>query len=294
MLPMQSFASQTLGEVPVEKSAGATPSPFRDRLASGGHGPDMVRIPAGKFRMGCIPPADEYRCESGRPVHDVTIPADFAMAVHETTFDEFDRFLEATGRAMRNDEADDHGFGRGRRPIINIRYRTAEAYAAWLTRETGHAYRLPSEAEWEYAARAGAETVWNWGNDLGRNRANCRDCGSPWDNESTAPVGSFPPNRWGLHDMHGNVWEMVQDCEHDGYRGAPTDGTAWLKPSRFLGMPNVEDENKERCAERIIRGGSWIFIGLGAQSAARVTMDYRSYDSITGFRVVREVESARL
>lgn len=252
----------------------------------------MLRIPAGKFRMGCIP-ADGYQCVRGRPVREVTIPADFSMAVYETTFDEYDRFLAATGYAKSSTD-DDHGWGRGRRPAINIRYRAAQAYAAWLTQETGHAYRLPSEAEWEYAARAGTETLWSWGNRIGSNRANCFGCGSPWDDIGTAPVGSFPPNPWGLHDMSGNVWEMVQDCAHDTFDGAPTDGSAWLVPQRGFLRRAVDSQGA--CIDRVIRGGGWGYAPrkgmrtpLATQSAARHAITLDEYSSIVGFRVVREM-----
>ena len=106
---------------------------------------------------------------------------------------------------------------------------TPGAYAEWLSAQTGAAYRLPSESEWEYAARAGTATKYSWGNEIGVNRANCDGCGSEWDNARTAPVGSFRPNAFGLYDMHGNLWEWVADCWNRSYAGAPTDGGAWLQ-----------------------------------------------------------------
>ena len=115
-------------------------------------------------------------------------------------------------------------------------------YVAWLSQETGETYRLPSEAEWEYAAGAGTDTRYWWGNDLGRARANCDGCGSEWDDKKTAPVGSFPPNGFGLHDVHGNAYEWAQDCWNDGYRGAPSTGTAWTRGD---------------CSRRLTRGGAW-------------------------------------
>ena len=124
----------------------------------------------------------------------------------------------------------------------------------WLSRETGQSYRLLSEAEWEYVARAGSETVYSWGNNIGSNRANCDGCGSQWDNDRTAPVGSFPANAFGVHDMHGNVYEIVEDCWHDNYVGAPTDGDAWLTAE---------------CYEHVIRGGSWFLYEPILRSSAR-------------------------
>ena len=118
----------------------------------------------------------------------------------------------------------------------------AQEYVRWLSGETGRAYRLPSEAEWEYVARAGTTTDFWWGDSLGSNRANCDRCGSAWDDRQTAPVGSFSPNAFGLHDVHGNVWERVQDCRKDDYVGAPRDGSAW---------------EAGNCDWRGVRGGGW-------------------------------------
>ncbi len=138
-------------------------------------------------------------------------------------------------------------WGRGNRPVVNVTWDDATAYAQWLSAVTGESYRLPSEAEWEYAARAGTETAYSWGDELGTNKANCDGCGSRWDDdEETAPVGSFAPNAWGLHDMHGNVWEWTGNCWNEGYAGAPADGSAWTDG---------------HCGRRVVRGGS--YQGLG-------------------------------
>ena len=197
--------------------------------------PKMVAIPGGRFRMGCVSGLD---CDDEEfPVHEVQVEA-FELGKYEVTFEEYDRFTAATGRSA----ADDEGWGRGRRPVINVSWEDAVAYTRWLSEQTGQRYRLPSEAEWEYAARAGTEAKYSWGNQIGRNRANCDGCGSRWDNSQTAPVGWFGANGWGLHDMHGNVWEWVQDCWNDSYRGAPTDGSAWQQGN---------------CSRRVLRGGSW-------------------------------------
>ena len=140
-------------------------------------------------------------------MHTVRVGS-FELSKYEVTFEQYDRFTAATGPEAGGDE----GWGRGRRPVMNVSWEDAVAYVRWLSGQTGERYRLPSEAEWEYAARAGSVTAYSWGNEIGRNRANCHGCGSQWDNRQTAPVGSFGPNGWGLHDMHGNVWEWVQDC----------------------------------------------------------------------------------
>jgi hypothetical protein len=154
----------------------------------------MIGIQRGEFRMGDIQgsgSADE------QPVHSVRIPRPFAMGRYEITFDEYDVFARLTGRALLPDQ----GWGRGRRPVINVSWDDAVAYTKWLSEQTGKRYRLPTEAEWEYAARAGTEMIYWWGDEVGeKNRANCDGCGSRWDNKQTAPVGSFASNPWGLYD----------------------------------------------------------------------------------------------
>ena len=229
--------------------------------------PEMVVIPAGRFRMGCVSGRD---CEDDElPVHEVTV-ASFALSKYEVTFEEYDRFTAATGGRR----ADDGGWGRGTRPVINVSWNDAQAYAAWLSAETGETYRLPSEAEWEYAARAGTATAYSWGNEIGRNRANCDGCGSRGDDEQTAPVGSFGANAWGLHDMHGNVWEWVEDCWHGNYARAPTDGTAWA--------------SGVSCARRVLRGGSWYDVNPRLlRSAIRSGISTGFRFNLIGFRVAR-------
>ena len=147
------------------------------------------------------------------------------------------------------------GWGRDNRPVVNVSWNDAKEYVGWLNRKTGRdpelvgqTYRLLSEAEWEYAARAGSTTAFWWGDDVGRNNANCDGCGSQWDNTKTAPVGSFKANDFGLYDMAGNVWEWVQDCYQNSYDGAPKDGSVW--------------EDGADCAARVLRGGSWSFPDL--------------------------------
>jgi formylglycine-generating enzyme required for sulfatase activity len=174
--------------VPASVAGSGQPETFRDRLDDGGEGPLMVRVPKGCFRMGDIQGGGG---EDEQPVHEVCLEG-FAIGVHEATFADYDRFAAATGR----DKPDDEGWGRGERPVINVSWRDANAYAEWLSAQTGEQYRLPTEAEWEYAARAGRETRYWWGNEIGRNRANCDGCGSRWDNDRTAPAGS-PSTRIG-------------------------------------------------------------------------------------------------
>jgi formylglycine-generating enzyme required for sulfatase activity len=142
----------------------------------------------------------------------------------------------------------------------------------WLSRLTGRPYRLLTEAEWEYAARAGTMTVYPWGDEIGKGNANCRGCGSEWDRRQTSPVGSFKPNAFGVYDVAGNVWQWVQDCYHDGYDGAPGDGSAWTEGD---------------CGTRVVRGASWLSDQGNLRSASRDgdTADYRYVD--LGFRVGR-------
>ena len=212
---------------------------FRDARAEGGEGPEMTRIPAGKFLMGCL---DGDVCRSEElPVREVTL-ARFAVSTNEITFADWEAC--ADGGSCNGYRPDDEGWGKGARPVIHVGWDDAHAYVSWLSRSTGATYRLPSEAEWEYAARAGTRTVYSWGDDTGQGRANCRDdhCADGFPN--TAPVGSFRANPWGLHDVHGNVSEWVQDCLDNArsYIRAPSDGSAW---------------EYENCGRRMLRGGSW-------------------------------------
>ena len=232
-------------------------------------GPKMVVVPAGTFTMGA--PKSESRSEDDeRPTHAVTIAKPFAIGVYEVTFEDYDRFAEDERRAKPNDQ----GWGRGRRPVINVTWDDACAYAEWLSKRTGKRYRLPSEAEWEYAARAGTQTAYWWGDEIGRNRANCANCGSQWDGRQTAPVGSFERNRFGLYDTAGNVYEWVQDCYHGSYAGAPTDGSPWISGD---------------CNLRVMRGGDFNELARYLRSANRwrENVSGRYYDA--GFRVARDL-----
>ena len=237
--------------------------------------PEMVTIPAGSFQMGCVSGID---CDDDeKPVHSVRI-ASFEMSKCEVTFEEYDAFTDATGR----ERVGDGGWGRGRRPVINVSWYDAVAYTQWLSSQTGESYRLPSEAEWEYAARAGSTTMYSWGNAIGRNRANCDGCGSRWDDMQTAPVGSFSANSWGLHDMHGNVWEWVQDCWNRSYRGAPTDGSAWEDCGTDSGL-----FGKYVRTDRGVRGGSFYTLEYDLESEHRDWFNPWSRSGGGGFRVAR-------
>ena len=240
---------------------------FRDCEAC----PEMVVVPAGSFMMGSPDEADEM------PIHRVTIGEPFAVGKYEVTFDEWDACVADGG--CYGHRPDDLGWGRGNRPVIDVSWNYAQTYPMWLSEKTGEAYRLLSEAEWEYVARAESGTrKYSWGNEIGRNRANCDGCGSRWDGKQTAPVGSFAANAFGLHDVHGNVWEWVQDCWNKTYAGAPADGSAW----------ELGD-----CSSRVLRGGSWWFFDStpGAlRSANRTSKFYPLFGYVSvGFRVARRL-----
>ena len=232
--------------------------------------PQMVVIPAGSFEMGS-PESDEDGYDDERPAHRVEIGEAFAVGVYEVTFEEWDACVAAGGCAGYRPA--DQGWGRGGRPVINVSWEDAQAYVEWLSRKTGKQYRLLSEAEWEYAARGGSGTRYWWGDEIGSGRANCAGCGSRWDDKQTAPVRSFRANGYGLYDMHGNVWEWVQDCWHGGsYREAPTDGDAWKSGN---------------CSRRVMRGGSWLSYPRGLRSAIRSWSVTGDRDNFLGFRVAR-------
>jgi formylglycine-generating enzyme required for sulfatase activity len=229
--------------------------------------PEMVVVPAGEFMMGS-PKDEEGHRSFEEPQHKVSIKQRFAVSRFEVTFEEWDACVTLGGCAY---SPSDQGWGRGTRPVINVNWDDAQQYVAWLSKRTGKSYRLLSEAEWEYAARAGSDKAYSWGDEIGS--ANCNGCGSQWDFKQTAPVGSFAANAFGLHDMHGNVWEWTQDCIHNNYSGAPEDGSAWTAGGD--------------CAGRVVRGGSW-FVDpqlLRSASRIRVTSDVRG--NSLGFRVGR-------
>ena len=230
-----------------------------------GRCPEMVVVPKGAFMMGS-PETEKDRNKAEGPQRKVTITNNFAVSKFEVTFDEWRACVDA--RVC--EEAADQRWGRGNRPVINISWDDAQQYVKWLSERTGRPYRLLSEAEWEYAARAGSTTAYSWGDNIGEGNANCDGCGSEWDNKQTAPVGSFKANAFGLHDMHGNVFEWVQDCGDANYDGAPTDGSA---------------KTDGTCASRVLRGGSWSYPPQDLRSAHRRPTNGQS--SSRGFRLGR-------
>jgi formylglycine-generating enzyme required for sulfatase activity len=229
----------------------------------------MIVVPAGSFVMGSPPSEKEdsqhnvtvkpfggalggLAPKTGEEQHNVTVAKPFAVSKFELTFDEWDTCV-ANGDCTWHPS--DSGWGRGQQPVINVSWDDAQQYVAWLAKVTGKAYRLLSEAEYEYAARAGTQTTYPWGDDIGKNNANCAGCGSQWDNRQTAPVGSFSANKFGLYDMVGNVWEWVEDCYHADYNGAPQDGSARTEAAD--------------CSRRVVRGGGWYITPDYLRSAHR-------------------------
>lgn len=253
--------------------------------------PDMVAVPGGRFAMGS-PAQERGRFDSEGPRHWVTVPA-FAIGRTDVTVQEFAAFAKAT---LYEGGACDWPGGISWQspgfipldPVVCVSWKDAKAYITWLNRrvrglapaapDPDGPYRLPTEAEWEYAARGGTQTARWWGDDIGTGNANCNGCGSPWDNRQLSPVASFAPNPFGLYDMLGNVWQWTEDCWNENYTGAPADGSAWQSGD---------------CGKRVLRGGSWSNLPKFLRSAARNRdgVDNRSFDfaSYAGFRVVRSL-----
>jgi len=226
--------------------------------------PEMVVIPAGRFQMG----SDESSHEN--PIHAVNIAKPFSMAKYLVTFDEYKLFVKAKNRELPSDE----GWGRGKRPVINVSWEDATAYASWLSALSGKSYRLPSEAEWEYAERADSESVYYWGDSE-------KDADSfAWFNSNsegkTHPVGEKRANAFGLYDMAGNVWEWLQDCWHDNYQSAPTDGSSW------------QEHNNGDCTHRVLRGGSWDSRLVLLRSAYRPRSYPDNRYNYIGFRLAQD------
>ena len=218
----------------------------------------MVRIEPGTFLMGSAKGPFFLGFLRGEafpdecPQHEVRIARPFGIGRYPVTFDEYDAFANDTKRDLPSDK----GWGRGRRPVIHISWDDAIAYTQWLCTETGKRYRLPSEAEWEYACRAGTETRWSFGDEEIELDLYAWHSGNA--DGQTHPVGEKQPNPWGLHDVHGNIWEWVQDCWHENYEGAPIDGSAWQE---------TEDLD---CGRRVVRGGSWTNTPGSLRSAYRI------------------------
>jgi formylglycine-generating enzyme required for sulfatase activity len=294
-----------------QRSAPESGSVFRDCSDC----PEMVVIPAGKFMMGSSPEEIEREVElapgslastvlkvalTERPQHEVTIDLPFALAKFPITKNEFSVFVGDTGYTPAagcrlyalqyhiSPQADwrSPGFAQTERdPVVCISWQDAKAYVEWLNKKSSgttnstndRPYRLPSEAEWEYAARAGTRTARWWGDPIGRNNAVCARCGSKWDQMQTAPVGSFRPNSFGLYDILGNVTQWTEDCWSESYSDAPIDGAPWL-----IG----------NCQRRVARGGDWSGFPWVIRSAARFGLTAESRVNLSGFRVAKTLQSS--
>ena len=251
--------------------------------------PEMVVIPAGDFVMGS-PEAESGHLDE-KPRHTVKLAKPFAVSKFEVRFEEWDA-CTAAGRCPR---AQDDGLGRGNMPAINVSWTDAQVFAAWLSEKTGQRYHLLSEAQWEYAARAGTQTPWFWGSaeDSFGSRKACEyanthdEAGKEahpmyvWSSHmcndgyaENAPVGRYKPNGFGLHDMLGNVREWVEDCHIEGYKDAPTDGSA---------------RNASPCEKRVVRGGAWIDDPSTSRSAYRYAEEEPLRNYQVGLRVAREL-----
>jgi formylglycine-generating enzyme required for sulfatase activity len=222
----------------------------------------MVVGPAGTFMMGSPASEPGHSTDEG-PQHSVTIGKPFAVGRFAVTFDEWDACVADGG--CNGYRPSDQGWGRGRRPVINVSWDGAKAYVAWLSHKTGKTYRLLSEAEREYVTRAGTTTPFWWGRSISKSQVNYAD-------RKTVPVDAFPPNSWGLYQVHGNVYDWVEDCYYDSYADAPSDGSARVSGD---------------CSRRVVRGGSWYDYPGRLRSAYRDrnAADNRSY--LFGFRVGR-------
>lgn len=250
----------------------ALPQSMEEPLKDGGTAPKIEKIAPATFKMG-----DQQHIgdDNEKPVHDVDIPNGFYMSKYEVSFDQYDRFAKATDRPLPSD----NGWGRGNRPVINVSWYDAKAYTTWVSEQTQQEYRLPTEIEWEYSARANSDTNYWYGNDVKPGYSVCDSCGSKWDGISTAPVGSQASNPFGLYDMHGNVAEWVEDCYHKDYKDAPTTNEVWLS---------------NQCDSRVIRGGSWFDIPRVGRSSTRYRAQPKLKASNWGFRVVRIIPASEL
>jgi formylglycine-generating enzyme required for sulfatase activity len=246
-------------------------APAGDGFRDADFAPRMLVLPPGQFVQGATEGDDKFISDLELPRRRVRIPPGVALSKYPVTFDEWDAYVSDCPRAHR---PDDRGWGRGRLPVFNVSWADVQGYLQWLTSRTGRAYRLPSESEWEYACRAGTSSVFQTGANITVDDANFLylDYRQAPGRGRPVEVGSYPPNGFGLCDMHGNVCELVADDWHDNYVGAPTDGSAWLRPGR----PSPW---------KVVRNGGWDALPRVLRCAFRdwVAIDHR-YDNM-GFRV---------
>lgn len=228
--------------------------------------PVLIALSPGSYSMG-----SNTGDVTERPAHKVSIAKPFAIGKYEVTVGQWKACVDAGAcPAVTNEDNRSPDT-----PVRDVSWDDAQQYVKWLSKVSGKPYRLPTEAEWEYAARGGTATRYWWGDQMQTGNANCKDCGKPWQQDGPVEVGSFAANPFGLHDVNGSVWEWVQDCWHNSYRGAPADGSAWDKPA---------------CRERVIRGGSWREGASYMPSSTRFKYQNSVRHSQNGFRVARTLE----
>ena len=245
---------------PAEKAPATGASEVKDCATC----PELITLPAGAFTMG-----SNSSDPSEKPAHKVSIKTPFAIGKYEVTVEQWDACVNA-GACPR---VTNDGNRPKNTPVRDVSWDDAQQYVKWLTKLTGKPYRLPTEAEWEYAVRGGTSTRYWWGEQMRKGTANCKDCGEPWQQDAPAPVGSFSANPYGLYDMNGSVWEWVSDCWHNSYKGAPSDGRNW---------------DEANCRMRVIRGGSWREGASYMLSSTRFKYDASVRQSQNGFRVARD------
>lgn len=259
----------------VRPAASGYPGPVGQSFRYCAECPELVVIPGGSFVMGS-PSSEEGRISTEGPQRTVRVSGSLAVGKFEVTFGEWDACVSAVGCSYRPDDA---GWGRGRRPVMRVSWDDAQQYVRWLSGRTGQRYRLLTEAEWEYAARAGTSTPFSFGSTIRPDQANYDGNytygGGPKGtyHERTVAVGSYPANGWGLHDMHGNVWEWVEDCYGDSYAGAPSDASVSVTGGS--------------CSARVRRGGSWLNAPQFLRSAYRDGVSPGIRTDTIGFRVAR-------
>ena len=253
------------GSSTTDPQAEAKREAFSDAMTSGGEGPEMMMLPRGEFLMG----AKAFSGSAAElPRHKRTVAA-FAMSLYEVTISQYQRFASASNRTMPNMA----GLNAETTPMLLVSWEDANAYANWMSKQTGKKYRLPTEAQWEYAARAGTDTAFWWGHDIGTERAHCFDCNTGLNPRQPSKVGRFAANPFGLFDTSGNVMEWTRDCFHNNYKGAPDDGSLW--------------EGGD-CNVRVVRGGAYGNTGQSLRNASRAKRTASKGTDETGIRLVRD------
>ncbi|SAK91190.1 serine/threonine kinase [Caballeronia fortuita] len=274
--PRPSPPPAPVAATPAAPPAAALTTKPAAKTASGGELKDcpacpvLIPLSAGSFTMGSNndDPAE-------KPPHRVSVGRAFAIGKYEVTVEQWNACVDAGACTKIAPEGESATPSSGSAPMRNVSWDDAQVYVKWLSKVGGKPYRLPTEAEWEYAARGGTQSTYWWGDQMKKGTADCKDCGDPYKAEGPVPVGSFAANPYGLYDMNGSVWEWVADCWHSSYKNAPADGRAWDDPS---------------CSVRVIRGGSWREGAAYMQSATRFKYSSSVRQSQNGFRVARDME----